>query len=155
MFLPLLIIIGLASPISAHGFKYDVFLCAHDEASATAHDEILLPLENHCDPPYKVCWHMRDFIVGVPITEQIVDAVQKSRKVIFIFTDHFMESRFCCLELEHTLHRLRMTRTRCLIPIALRNGVVPEQLKSRITYWPTIRLDEDEFLHRITELIGE
>lgn len=139
---------------AVQGFSYDVFISVHDEASDIAQEKILNPLEEECNPPYKVCWHHRDFIAGLPITEQIAEAVQTSRKVVFIFSEHFAQSKFCCLELEHTLHRLLMTRTRCLIPITLSEKVVPRELKRRITYWPVVNALEEDLTEKLTKLIG-
>ncbi len=139
---------------AAEGFIYDVFISAHDEARDIVQEKLLQPLENDFDPPYKVCWHLRDFIAGLPISEQIAEAVQTSRKVVFVFSEHFAESEFCCLELEHTLHRLLMTRTRCLIPITLSEGAVPRNLRRRITYWPVLNAKEENFVNEITELLG-
>ena len=139
---------------TADGFIYDVFISAHDEVRNIAHNNILLPLEKDCNPPYKVCWHLRDFVAGLPITEQIAVAVQQSRKVVFVFSEHFTESEYCCLELEHTLHRLVTTQTRCMIPITLKEGTVPKELKSRITYWPVVSTDSDDFVDRMRKLIG-
>lgn len=136
------------------GFKYDIFISAHDEARQFAEDRVLLPLESGFNPPYKVCWHHRDFIVGIPIVDQIADTIQQSRKVVFIFSEHFVNSRFCCLELEQALHRLTVTRTRCVIPIALSEDSVPDKLKHRITYWPIVSVEEEDFLEKITTLIG-
>jgi len=138
----------------AKGFCYDVFISAHDECRELVENMILLPLERDCNPPYIICWHMRNFIAGIPIMEQITDAVYQSRKVVFVFSEHFMESTFCRMELEQAMHRLLTSRTRCLVPIALSEDAVPQELKSKLTYWPLVNVQEENLLERITKLLG-
>lgn len=134
------------------GFEYDVYLCAHDELRSWTEQMILLPLEL-CDPPYKVCWHLRDFVAGLPVNEQIVNAIFSSRKVVIVFSKHFMSSKFCLLELEHALYRQVESGTRCLLPIAMKDNLVPPEVRRRLTYM--ILMDNKEKLvSRLTQLLG-
>ena len=116
--------------------------------------KILHELENH-DPPYKVCWHLRDFTVGLPINEQIAMSILQSRKVLFVFSEHFTESQFCRSELDQALHRFQTTHTRCILPIVLNEDSVPKKLKSMLTYWPLVNLNDAHFLEKITKLLGK
>lgn len=116
-----------------NGFTYDVFVCAHDELRDWTEEALIFPLEHECDPPYKVCWHLRDFIAGLPINEQIINSIYESRKVVLVFSEHFMDSKFCKLELEQAMHRQLTSRTRCLLPITLSDEMVPPEVK-RFTY---------------------
>ncbi len=121
-----------------NGFTYDVFVCAHDEMRRYIETNIIHPLESrdhtHYHTPYRVCWHLRDFIAGLPITEQIAEAVKNSRKVLFIFSEHFSESKFCQFELELAMKRLVDTNVRCVVPMATSEGVVPAKVKRLLTY---------------------
>lgn len=137
-----------------YGFTYDVFVCAHDEVRDWIEERILFPLENGCNPPYKVCWHLRDFIAGLPISEQIEAAVYESRKVALIFSKNFMESKFCRLELKLALYRQFRSGTRCLLPITFGNELVPTEMKSKFTYLQVTGGDE-QFTATLIELLGE
>ncbi|XP_006825331.1 toll-like receptor 4 [Saccoglossus kowalevskii] len=80
-------------------YEYDVFL-SHSSKDEEWVSKVLHPtLEN---PPYnyKLCLDYRDFIVGETIADNIIDAVQKSRKTAFILTKSFVESEWCYFELE-------------------------------------------------------
>ena len=111
---------------------------------------------SECSPPYKVSWHLQDFIAGLTIEEQIMEAVMQSRKIIFVFSENFMKSSWCALELQYALHRLLKTQTRCVIPIAVSDGAVPKELKRRITYWPIVNIvKEGDLRSRMSELIGK
>lgn len=140
--------------LTGSGFDYDVFLSAHDEVRGLVQHKILHQLESH-DPPYKVCWHLRDFTVGLPINEQIATSILRSRKILFVFSEHFTESQFCCSELDQALHRFQTTRTRCILPIVLNEDTVPKKLKSVLTYWPLVNLNDAHFPEKITKLLGK
>lgn len=104
---------------------------------------------------YKILWHHSHFIGGKPITDNINDAVNESRKVIFVFTRNFISSEYCMMELNSTLDRLQRTRTRCMIPIALEDeSTVPAELKSTVTYWPILH-EEDMNTDKLFELLGK
>ena len=42
--------------------------------------------------------HERDFKVGVAVTENIVDCIDKSRKFLMVLTTNFMKSKWCMFE---------------------------------------------------------
>ena len=131
-----------------------MFLSAHDEVRGLVQQKILHLLETH-EPPYKVCWHLRDFTVGVPINEQIATSILQSRKILFVFSENFLESQFCSSELDQALHRFQTTRTRCILPIVLNEAAAPKELKSKLTYWPLVNLNDSQFLEKITRLLGK
>lgn len=130
-----------------------MFVCAHDELRCWIEDVILFPLETTCHPPYKVCWHLRDFITGLPINEQIVNAIYQSRKIIIVFSAHFMESEFCQLELQHAIYRQLKSRTRCLVPMSLNSKLVPSLIKKNYTYLEIT--EKKQATSKLLELIGE
>lgn len=133
------------------GFQWDVFVSFHNEAEEFAYRYIKESLEqqNYC-----VCWHHNDFIGGRTILDNINEAVDKSRKIVFVFTENFITSPHCMAELHRTLHRLQTTRTRCMIPIVLTENEIPLELKELVTYWPVIEPDET-FLDKLIQLLGK
>ena len=50
------------------------------------------------DPKLKCCVHERDFKVGVAVTDNIVDCVDKSRKFLMVLTNSFVKSKWCMFE---------------------------------------------------------
>ncbi len=113
---------------------------------------IIRPLESRDQyhAPYRVCWHLRDFVAGLSITEQIADAVSNSRKVLFVFSERFPESKYCQFELQLAMKRLVDTNTRCLVPMATSEGVVPRRVKQLLTYCSVESIDDTEW----TKLLG-
>ena len=57
----------------------------------------VVDLEN-LEPKLKCCVHERDFEVGVAVTENIVDCIDKSRKFLMVLTNSFIESKWCMFE---------------------------------------------------------
>ena len=54
-----------------------------------------------------VCIGRRDFEAGKPISENIVDAIDKSKKTILIITPGFVESSWCDFEMQMALTKGR------------------------------------------------
>jgi len=124
-------------------------------------DNILHPLEA-VQPPYKICWHLRDFIPGMSINEQISSAVSNSRKVLFIFSEHFEESDFCRFELELAMARQLSTNTRCVLPLTVGSDCVPNCVKASITYMPVCEISLNngqllggQLLKKLIKIIGK
>lgn len=127
-----------------------MFVSFHNEAEEFAYKYIKESLEQH---NYCVCWHHNDFIGGRTILDNINEAVDKSRKVVLVFTENFKTSQHCMAELHRTLHRLQTTRTRCIIPIVLKESGIPSELRELVTYWPVIEPDET-FFDKLIQLLG-
>lgn len=112
-----------------------------------------MPLESH-QPSYRVCWHHADFLAGRTILDNINEAVEKSRKVVFVFSNSFPKSDYCMAELARTLDRLQRTRTRCMVPIVLAEEGVPQELRSHVTYWPVVKPEAD-FVRKLISHLGQ
>ena len=51
---------------------------------------------------FNLCLDEKTFIVGNPVGENIIQAIDSSRKVIFIITEHILNSDWGSYELEMT-----------------------------------------------------
>ncbi len=65
-------------------------------------EELLPSLENQ-EPKLKCCIHERDFKVGVAVTENIVECIDRSRKFAMILSKGFVRSKWCLFE-THLAH---------------------------------------------------
>ena len=54
---------------------------------------------------YKVCYHQRDFMPGAPISENIINAIVKSKRVLCVMTRNFINSQYCMEEFRMAHHR--------------------------------------------------
>ena len=71
------------------------------------------------DPPYKLCIHDRDFLVGAPIFQNIFDSVKTSRRMIMVLSNNFLQSEWCMLEFRAAHRKVLRDRTNYLIIVLL------------------------------------
>ena len=96
--------------------KYDAFVAYHQDDIVWVRHSLLKALE---EPPsgstrtarenqryFRLCLHHRDFLPGTPIEENIVESINKSRKIILVLSTSFVTSGWCDFELQ-------MARMRC------------------------------------------
>jgi hypothetical protein len=67
---------------------------------------------------FNICLDQKTFIPGTPIGENIIQAIDSSRKVIFIITKNFLESDWGSYELEMTrMHAFRRGNANMVIVV--------------------------------------
>ncbi|XP_033248762.1 protein toll-like [Drosophila miranda] len=95
--------------------KFDAFL------SFTHKDEELIKefVERLETGAYKfrLCFYLRDWLVGVPIPECISQSVKDSKRVIILLTNHFLKSTWGRLEFRLALHATSQDRCKRLIVV--------------------------------------
>ncbi|XP_077553995.1 toll-like receptor 6 [Haemaphysalis longicornis] len=91
--------------VNMENYAWDAFISYHDTNSDWVHDVLLPKLES---PPlkFRICVAARDFIPGIPITENICRAISQSRVSLFVLSPAFCRSRWCMFELSLAQHRL-------------------------------------------------
>lgn len=79
---------------------YDAFVIYSSLDEDWVRNELVKNLEEGV-PPFHLCLHYRDFIPGVAIAANIIqEGFHKSRKVIVVVSQHFIQSRWCIFEYE-------------------------------------------------------
>ena len=84
------------------------------------------------DPPYRLCLHDRDFAVGAPISDNINSAIQRSKRMIVILTNNYLDSDWCLLEFKMAHQKVLKERNKYLIVIVhedVKMDALPEELK--------------------------
>ncbi|KAH9374698.1 hypothetical protein HPB48_022319 [Haemaphysalis longicornis] len=91
--------------VNVMDYAWDAFVSYHASDSDWVHNVLLQKLES---PPQKLrlCVADRDFIPGMPITENICRAIAQSRVSVFVLSPAFCRSRWCMFELRLAQHRL-------------------------------------------------
>ena len=95
---------------------YDAFISFSGIDYEWISNTLCVRLENH-DPPYKLCLHHRDFLVGAPIQQNIFDGIERSKRMIMILSKHFVKSEWCLLEFRAAHQKVLEDRINYLIII--------------------------------------
>ncbi|KAM7021477.1 toll-like receptor 2 type-1 [Passerculus sandwichensis] len=84
---------------------YDAFVSYSENDSEWVESTMVRELEQAC-PPFRLCLHKRDFVPGKWIVDNIIDSIEKSRKTLFVLSEHFVRSEWCKYELDFSHFRL-------------------------------------------------
>ncbi|XP_023930402.1 toll-like receptor 13 [Lingula anatina] len=136
-------------------FVFDAFV------SYNCHDrhwviQRLLPKLEY-DAGFKLCLHDRDFIVGHDIVDNIVDALEVSRKAILVLSNNFAQSQWCQLEMTMAQHKL-FDENKDILVLILLEDIKPENLSNRLTLllrkqtyieWPREEEGQELFWERV------
>ena len=110
-----------------YGKEYHLFLsfCNEDEG-------IAFPLLMELEEKYrlKCLYHIRDFIPGVPVTENILNGIEKSMKIVYLISQKFKENFMCK---EEILYGVTASHKQCensMIPVLMEKIDLPRELQS-------------------------
>ena len=110
---------------------YDAFVSYNSHDEGWVYETLRNNLESRA-PPYRLCLHERDFVVGASIQENIFHSVQYSKRMIMVLSQHFIRSEWCMMEFRAAHHRVLQGRSRYLIIILMddvRMSEVDDELK--------------------------
>ena len=95
---------------------YDALLSYSKDDLPWVVDTLLKGLETQ-DPPYKICFHHRDFLVGAAIEENILKSVDQSKRMLMVLSPSFARSEWCLLEFRAAHRKVLEDRMNYLIII--------------------------------------
>ncbi len=107
--------------------EFDAFIAYSVEDIAFVKDELLRRLENFADPPFRICIHHRDFVIGDWIANNIINAVTASKRTIIVLSQNFIDSQWCRFEFSQAHFRLIEDSSFKVIVITLGD---PKELKN-------------------------
>ena len=85
--------------LDTRNYTYSAFVsCDHRDAKYFVYKKFLPNLETP-ETKLKFCVAQRNFLVGATILDNIMRAINKSQKVIFIVSQYFLTSKWCQEEL--------------------------------------------------------
>ncbi|XP_071540595.1 uncharacterized protein [Panulirus ornatus] len=108
-------------------YFYDTFVCYSQADRQWVFEHLVSKLED--DGRYRVCVHERDFTVGQEITENIINSVERSRKVVVVLSPSFVESSWCMFELQMASNKILDERKNKLILLLLEPILEEQQPK--------------------------
>ena len=85
----------LRTLLNQHKYNFSAFVsCEHRDAKYFVKRR-LLPILETDETKLKFCVAQRDFIVGATIIDNIIRAMNRSRKIIFVISEYFLMSNWC------------------------------------------------------------
>ncbi|XP_068671649.1 low-density lipoprotein receptor-related protein 6-like [Montipora foliosa] len=120
-----------SAPLDAD-FKFDAFIIYSTVDQKWVTKKLLPTLESK--HKIKCCIHYRDFVPGVPFTQNMADSVYNSKKTVAVVSKSFLTSNFCSHELSIALHRLALRGDDSVVVVKLddvKNSQLPKELRFR------------------------
>ncbi|XP_062617978.1 uncharacterized protein LOC134279584 isoform X2 [Saccostrea cucullata] len=102
---------------------------------------------------FRLCLHYRDFVIGAAIFENIIEAINNSRRTILVLSPRFLNSEWTRYEYQVALQEMLKKKHR-IIPVILEDisdvediDETLKQILSSITYikWPDTEKKEKHF----------
>ncbi|XP_075937292.1 toll-like receptor 18 [Anarhichas minor] len=113
-----------------HGtFTYHAFISYSHSDADWVRNQLLPCLESNGNS-YRLCIHERDFMPGRWIIDNIIDNIESSRKVIFVLSQHFVNSDWCNYELYFAQQRA-VGKTFGDVILVLKEPMDPSSLPSK------------------------
>ena len=112
---------------------YDAFISYSAEDRDWVIDQLMNPLEN-LDPPYNLCLHERDFLVGVPICDNITRAIEGSKCTICVVSKNWLESDWCQFEFR-VAHCLATVEKKTRLLVILKEEIPKDEIKGELKFY--------------------
>ncbi len=131
---------------------HDAFISYSQEDIGFVKQVLVRPLER-MNPPFKLCIHHRNFQLGDLISNNIIEAVESSKRVIVVLSQNYIDSEWCQFEFAQAhLQVVRKNAFRLIVitiedPNTLRN--VPKLIDSYIKTHTYLSRDDKLFWGRL------
>lgn len=138
-----------------HNYLFDAFVCYHNSDMKWLLNELCPKLEKENN--FTLCIHDRDFVAGWDIVENIVESIEKSRKVLLLLSNEFACSHWCRFEMAMAHQRVIEREENLLIIVLLEDINISNQshrltsLLKQKTYlkWTNNKEGQALFWHRL------
>ncbi|XP_062579626.1 interleukin-1 receptor accessory protein-like 1-B [Saccostrea cucullata] len=132
--------------------EYDVFISYSSEDEDWVKDELLGNLEK---AGYRVYIDFKDFVPGMAIAENVLDAVYKSRKTIIVMSKNFLKSMWGQYELQQAHNKAIVKRDDVLVLIKYGKCKVPGKLMGKTFLDWTDSSVKPHFWSRLADFLGK
>ena len=112
---------------------YDTFISYSSKDSDWVTDQLMNPLEN-LNPPYNLCLHERDFLVGVPICDNITTAIEGSKCTVCVVSRNWLESDWCQFEFR-VAHCLATVEKKTRLLVILKEEIPNDKIKGDLKFY--------------------
>ena len=139
-------------------YPYDAFVAFHENEFDFVENQLLPHLEEEGPHKLNICVHYKHFTVGGFIEENIIKAIEQSRKTLLILSKGFLQSEWC--EFEYRIARVKAFKKRknIILPIIMEELPVRDMSKSltgeaRYLEWPKDPGQRDVFWTNLREAL--
>ena len=112
---------------------YDTFISYSSKDSDWLIDQLMNPLEN-LNPPYNLCLHERDFLIGEPICDNIRKAVEGSKCTICVVSKNWLESEWCQFEFR-VAHDLASVKKQIRLLVILKEEIPKIKISGYLKFY--------------------
>ncbi|XP_052780273.1 uncharacterized protein LOC128217280 [Mya arenaria] len=99
----------------------------------------------------RCCYHERDFTPGSSILTNMIDTIRRSRHMLVVLSEDFVNSPYAVHELNEALH-IRISEGYSIIPIKIEPCQVPDAIK-HITWIDAENDDVNDMHHKIIDAL--
>ena len=130
--------------------EYDVFIAFANTDEDLGMSILEILEEKGC----KVCYHERDFIPGMSITENIVRAVKKSKRTLCLVTENFIQSGCCTEEFRQSHNKdIRLKKRRLVVllvdPSVIEMDEISMELRDYLSRYTYIKYQSESWMDRL------
>lgn len=112
--------------------EYDVFVSySHDNHKEASH---IVEGLRESSPGLKIFLDRLSLDVGEAWQQKIFEAIDRSRKVVALFSPQYLDSKVCLDEFNVALCRRRKTGKECLFPVYLYTAELPSYMEALVNY---------------------
>ena len=132
---------------------YDAFVSYNSSDQTFVLRELMPKLERQ-PPFYKLCLHFRDFALGAAVAENIVEAIDTSKRTIMLLSKDLLQSNWCQYEFQMAHHQVLSEggRNRLILIMMERidaSDIADRTLKSYIRTHTYIERNDPRFWERL------
>ncbi len=132
---------------------YDAFVSYNNSDERFVLRELMPELERQ-PPFYKLCLHFRDFALGAAVAENIIEAIDTSKRTIMLVSKDFLQSDWCQYEFQMAHHQVLSEggRNRLILVMMERiniSDITDHTLKSYIRTHTYIEKNDPRFWERL------
>jgi TIR domain len=119
-------------PETGGAAEYDVFISyAHKDNREAS---LLVKSLKTCKPDLSIFLDRLSLDVGAAWQQKIYEAIDRSRKVVAVFSPSYVNSKVCLEEFNIGLCRRRKTGNECLFPVYLYSAELPTYMEALVNY---------------------
>ncbi|XP_063447178.1 toll-like receptor 4 [Mytilus trossulus] len=134
--------------------KYDAFIAYHQSDYKIVKTKIVPFLEG--EKGLNLCIHQRDFLSGLYIADNIMDAMKNSKKILVLITKNYLDSKWGKFELDMARMQLFQEDRNLLIIVMIENIPPSDMPKPLLDIWERITCikSDDSFCNDIIPTEG-